>query len=91
MIGQLESASVREDQNKAECGKQEMTVSKFSKSKAKLEEIKQIGEKRMSKFIDPAKVPKRRLYTGEEIPCIGMGTFGSDRFSAEEILSLIHI
>ena len=28
----------------------------------------------MSKFIDPAKVPKRRLYTGEEIPCIGMGT-----------------
>ena len=39
----------------------------------------------MSKFIDPAKVPKRRLYTGEEIPCIGMGTFGSDRFSAEEI------
>ena len=39
MIGQLESASVREDQNKAECGKQEMTVSKFSKSKAKLEEM----------------------------------------------------
>lgn len=92
MIGQLESASVREDQNKAECGKQEMTVSKFSKkqSKAKLEEIKQIGEKRMSQFIDPTKVPKRRLYTGEEIPCIGMGTFGSDRFSAEEISNAVY-
>ena len=36
MIGQLESASVREDQNKAECGKQEMTVSKFSKKQSKV-------------------------------------------------------
>ncbi len=44
----------------------------------------------MSKFIDPAKVPKRRLYTGEEIPCIGMGTFGSDRFSAEEISNAVY-
>jgi len=35
LIGQLESASVREDQNKVECGKQEMTVSKFSKSKVR--------------------------------------------------------
>ena len=44
----------------------------------------------MSKFIDPAKVPKRRLYTGEEIPCIGMGTCGSDRFSAEEISNAVY-
>lgn len=34
---------------------------------------------------DPAKVPKVKLYTGDEIPCIGMGTFGSDRVSADEV------
>ena len=39
----------------------------------------------MSEFINPAIVPKKRLYTGEEIPCVGMGTFGSDRVSAEEV------
>jgi len=39
----------------------------------------------MSNFIDPAIVPKRRLATGEEIPCIGMGTFGSDRFTPEQV------
>ena len=44
----------------------------------------------MSNFIDPALVPKRKLYTGEEIPCIGMGTFGSDRFSAEEISKAVY-
>lgn len=35
--------------------------------------------------IDPAKVPSKKLYTGEEIPCIGIGTFGSDRVSPEEV------
>ena len=39
----------------------------------------------MSEFINPAIVPKKKLYTGEEIPCVGMGTFGSDRVSAEEV------
>lgn len=39
--------------------------------------------------IDPKKVPKRTLYTGEQIPCIGMGTFGSDRFSAEQVSSAV--
>ena len=36
-------------------------------------------------FIEPAIVPKKKLYTGVEMPCIGMGTFGSDRVSAEEV------
>lgn len=36
-------------------------------------------------YVNPAVVPKKRLYTGEEIPCIGMGTFGSDRFTAEQV------
>lgn len=35
--------------------------------------------------INPAVVPKRKLYTGEEMPCIGMGTFGSDRFSPDQV------
>lgn len=39
----------------------------------------------MSNFIDPAIVPKKKLHTGQEIPCIGMGTFGSDRFTPEQV------
>ncbi len=35
--------------------------------------------------VDPALVPKRKLYTGAEMPAIGLGTFGSDRFSGEDI------
>ncbi len=40
----------------------------------------------MGEFINPADVPKVKLYTGEEIPCVGMGTFGSDR-NAPELVS----
>ena len=43
----------------------------------------------MGAYIDPAIVPKVKVYTGEEIPCIGMGTFGSDRFSAEEVSAAV--
>ena len=39
--------------------------------------------------IDVTKIPKKRLYTGEEIPCIGLGTFGSDRFSSEEVSNAV--
>ena len=39
--------------------------------------------------VDPAKVPKRKLYTGAEIPAIGLGTFGSDRFSSEDITKAV--
>ena len=41
------------------------------------------------KKIDPNLVPKKRLATGEEIPCIGMGTFGSDRFTTEQISNAV--
>jgi len=34
-------------------------------------------------------VPKRRLATGAEIPCIGMGTFGSDRFTPEQVAGAV--
>ena len=36
-------------------------------------------------FIDPNLVPKRKLSNGQEIPCMGMGTFGSDRFTPEQV------
>ena len=43
----------------------------------------------MSITIDPGSVPKRKLYNGEEIPCIGMGTFGSDRFTPEQVAGAV--
>ena len=39
--------------------------------------------------IDQAKVPKKRLYTGSEIPAIGLGTFGSDTYTAEQIAEAV--
>ena len=40
-------------------------------------------------FIDPSKVPQRTLYTGDKMPAIGMGTFGSDRFTSEQISNAV--
>jgi alcohol dehydrogenase (NADP+) len=39
--------------------------------------------------VDPALVPKRKLATGEDIPCIGMGTFGSDRFTSGQVSAAV--
>ncbi len=39
--------------------------------------------------IDPDQVPKRRLYAGAEIPAIGLGTFGSDRFPGKDIAEAV--
>lgn len=39
--------------------------------------------------IDPALVPKRRLYTGAEMPAIGLGTFGSDKYNSEQIAEAV--
>ncbi len=43
----------------------------------------------MTSYVDPKLVPKRKLYTGEEIPAMGMGTFGSDRFTAEQVSNAV--
>lgn len=43
----------------------------------------------MAEVINPANVPKIKLYTGEEIPCVGMGTFGSDRFTPEQVSNAV--
>ncbi len=39
--------------------------------------------------VDAAKVPQITLNTGDSIPCIGMGTFGSDRFTPEVVSSAV--
>ncbi len=40
-------------------------------------------------IVDPADVPKRRLSTGTEIPAIGLGTFGSDKYGPQEIAAAV--
>ncbi len=35
--------------------------------------------------VDPSKMPKKKLSTGAGIPVVGLGTFGSDHVSGEEI------
>jgi alcohol dehydrogenase (NADP+) len=39
--------------------------------------------------IDPCVVPKRRLYSGAEMPAIGLGTFGSDRVPARDVAAAV--
>ncbi|MFY9306618.1 MAG: aldo/keto reductase [Bacillota bacterium] len=39
--------------------------------------------------VDPKQVPRRKLYTGAEIPAIGLGTFGSDKYTGEEIAASV--
>ncbi len=39
--------------------------------------------------VDPASVPQRTVYTGAKIPAVGLGTFGSDHFSGEQIAAAV--
>jgi alcohol dehydrogenase (NADP+) len=39
--------------------------------------------------ISPLLVPSRKLYDGSSMPGIGMGTFGSDRFTAEQVSAAV--
>ena len=39
--------------------------------------------------IDQSKIPMKTLANGYQIPAIGMGTFGSDRFTAEEVSNAV--
>lgn len=40
-------------------------------------------------MIDSSKVPQFRLYNGDPIPCLGMGTFGSDRVGPDEVAGAV--
>ncbi len=44
----------------------------------------------MSNFVDPALVPKRVLYTGAEMPGVGLGTFGSDKYNSEQVSEAVY-
>jgi len=39
--------------------------------------------------IDPALVPKKKLYTGAEMPAIGLGTFGSDKYTPLQVAEAV--
>ena len=43
----------------------------------------------MCEAINPALVPQKKLSDGSKIPCIGMGTFGSDRFTPEQVSAAV--
>lgn len=43
------------------------------------------------KTIDPQSVPQVTLRTGDKIPIVGLGTFGSDTYSNDEIASAVKI
>ena len=42
-----------------------------------------------TKTIDPEKVPKKVLYNAQEIPAIGLGTFASENYTAEEVAEAV--
>ena len=44
----------------------------------------------MQTEIDISSIPKRTLFSGEEIPCMGLGTFGSDKYGPEEIAEAVY-
>jgi diketogulonate reductase-like aldo/keto reductase len=40
-------------------------------------------------FIDPAAIPQRTLFTGASMPAIGLGTFGSDHVTPDQIAEAV--
>ncbi|MDE6882531.1 MAG: aldo/keto reductase [Lachnospiraceae bacterium] len=40
--------------------------------------------------IEQNKIPTRKLYSGEKIPAIGLGTFGSDKYDAETVSEAVY-
>lgn len=46
-------------------------------------------ELRPSDGVNPGSVPQLTLNSGAKIPCIGLGTFGNDRFTDEEIANSV--
>jgi diketogulonate reductase-like aldo/keto reductase len=39
--------------------------------------------------VDPALVPQRKLYTGALMPAVGLGTFGSDHITPDEVAAAV--
>lgn len=45
---------------------------------------------KMSEIIEQSRIPRRRLYTGEMIPAVGLGTFGSDKYDAGQVSEAVY-
>jgi len=39
--------------------------------------------------VDPASIPQRKLYTGAVMPAVGLGTFGSDHVTADQVAQAV--
>ena len=48
------------------------------------------GRIKMSEMVNVKKVPVRKLYTGAVMPAVGLGTFGSDKYSPEQISEAVY-
>src|SRR5579863_9527033 len=67
-----------------------MLLSKVSGNFEAFERIRMTEPSRAAlSAIDPALVPRRRLYTGAAMPAIGLGTFGSDHVTAAEVAEAV--
>lgn len=44
----------------------------------------------MENRIAQESIPVRKLYSGETIPCVGLGTFGSDKYDAETVSQAVY-
>lgn len=44
----------------------------------------------MENKINQEKIPFRTLYSGEKIPCMGIGTFGSDKYGADAVSEAVY-
>jgi alcohol dehydrogenase (NADP+) len=42
-----------------------------------------------NRAVDPAKVPQRKLFTGARMPAVGLGTFGSDHVTADQVADAV--
>lgn len=44
----------------------------------------------MENKINQEKIPYKTLYSGEKIPCMGIGTFGSDKYGADAVSEAVY-
>ena len=44
----------------------------------------------MNNRIAQDKIPARMLYSGEKIPCMGLGTFGSDKYDGDAVAAAVY-
>ena len=51
--------------------------------------MKDIQLKLAADGIEPAHVPKRALCTGAQMPVVGLGTFGSDKYDGEQVAAAV--